>query len=73
MGESEQMKITKQVNGTLYENDTAIEQAITLAAGTLCVHLLPGESHFEPIVAAPAPGSDLGAVAAYAADRYEKD
>jgi glutamate-1-semialdehyde aminotransferase len=61
------MKITKQQNpdGTLYENDTAIEQAITLAAGTTCVHLLPGESHFEPTI--PAPTGDEAAVAAYAA------
>jgi hypothetical protein len=63
------MKITKTEAGTLYENDTAIEQAITLAAGTKCVHLLPGESHFEPTVAAPE--GDLGAVACYAADAYK--
>ena len=60
------MKITKTEAGTLYENDTAIEQAITLSAGTKCIHLLPGESHFEPTVAAPV--GDEAAVAAYAAD-----
>jgi len=60
------MKITKVANGTLYENDGAIEEAITLAAGTKCVHLLPGESHFEPTVVAPV--GDEAAVAAYAAD-----
>lgn len=65
------MKITKQANGVLYENDTAIEEAITLAAGTKCVHLLPGESHFEPTVAAPE--GDEAAVGAYAADAAEKD
>jgi len=63
------MKITKTEAGTLYENDTAIEQAVTLAAGTTCVHLLPGESHFEPTV--PAPAGDEGAVACYAADAYK--
>jgi len=65
------VKITKTEAGTLYENDTAIEQAVTLAAGTKCVHLLPGESHFEPTV--PAPTDDLAAVAAYAADADEKN
>jgi len=62
------MKITKQQNpdGVLYENDTTIEQAITLAAGTKCVVLQPGESHFEPLVAAPV--GDEAAVGAYAAD-----
>jgi hypothetical protein len=62
------MKITKQQNpdGVLYENDGTIEEAITLAAGSKCVHLLPGESHFEPAVEAPT--GDEGAVACYAAD-----
>lgn len=57
------MKITKVEGGTLYENDTAIPQGITLATGTRCVILQPGESHFEPTVAAPE--GDLGAIAAY--------
>ena len=60
------MKITKQQNpdGTLYENDTAIVQGITLAAGTKCVNLAPGESHFEPTI--PAPADETGAVVACA-------
>jgi hypothetical protein len=58
------MKITKQVNGTLYENDTAIAQGITLAAGTKCITLQPGESHFEPTI--PAPTDETGAVVACA-------
>ena len=63
------MKITKQANGTLYENDSAIAQGITLAAGTKCITLQPGESHFEPMI--PAPEGDEAAVACYAADAYK--
>jgi len=63
------VKITKVEGGMLYENDTAIEQAITLAAGTKCIVLQPGESHFEPTVAAPT--DDLAAVGAYAKARSD--
>lgn len=59
------MKITKQANGTLYENDSDIVQGITLAAGTKCINLEPGESHFEPTVVAPT--DETGAVCAIAA------
>ena len=59
------MKHEAVEGGTLWTNDTAIAQGITLAAGTKCITLQPGESHFEPLVVAPE--GDLAAVACYAA------
>ena len=63
------MKITKVANGTLYENNTLIPQGVY--SGTQLTTLQPGEHLFVPDIAAPE--GDLGAVAAYAADAYEKD
>jgi len=63
------MKHEAVEGGTLWTNDTAIPQGITLAGGTRCITLQPGESHFEPTV--PAPVGDEAAVACYAADAYK--
>ena len=62
------MKHEAVEGGTLWTNDTDIAQGVTIAGGTRCITLQPGESYLVVTVEAPAPGSDLGAVAAYAAD-----
>lgn len=63
------MKHEAVESGFLWTNDSQIAQGITIAGGTRCVTLQPGETYLEVTVEAPAPGSDLGAVAAYAAEK----
>jgi len=59
------MKHEAVEGGTLWTNDTAIPQGITLAGGTRCITLQPGETYLEATI--PAPTGDEAAVGAYAA------